>query len=103
MNIKTKYLPPTNTKGARIKATCELGTATISYPYELSGDACHQAAVDALMKKFKTLTQYRWIIGARPGLPPFAYALNMRDARKLQKIARRLGLTGSITKNGGNR
>jgi len=103
MNIKTKYPPPTDTKGARIKATCELGTATIPYPYELSGDECHRAASDALVKKLKTPTQYRWIIEARPGLPPFGYALNMRDAKKLQRSAKKLGLTGSITRNGGKK
>jgi len=101
MNIKTKYLPPTDTRGARIKATCELGTTTISYPYELSEDACHQAAADALRKKINA--PYKYIIEARPGLPPFAYATNMKDAKKLQLSARRLGLTGSITRNGGEK
>jgi hypothetical protein len=47
--IQTKYLSPTNSRGARIKATCAAGSITISYPYELSGQACHRAAVEALM------------------------------------------------------
>lgn len=51
-SIVTKYLPATNFKYSRIKATCERGSITISYPHELSGDACHIAAVDALMAKF---------------------------------------------------
>lgn len=50
--ITTKYLPATNFKGSRIKAECERGSITISYPDELSGDACHIAAVDALIAKF---------------------------------------------------
>lgn len=50
--IITKYLPATNFRGARIKASCERGSLTISYPYELSGNACHIAAVDALVSKF---------------------------------------------------
>jgi hypothetical protein len=45
---------------------------------------------------------YKWIVEARPGLPPFAYAATMRDAKKLQRSARRIGLTGSITRNGGD-
>ena len=50
--IVTKYLPATNTRGSRIKASCERGSITISYPHELSGDACHIAAADALVAKF---------------------------------------------------
>lgn len=57
--IRTKYLAATNFRGCRIKAVCERGTITISYPVELisypfalSGDACHVAAADALVAKF---------------------------------------------------
>lgn len=50
--IVTKYLPATNFKGARIKASCERGSITISCPDELSGDAVHIAAADALVAKF---------------------------------------------------
>lgn len=50
--IQTKYIPATNFKGSRIKATCDRGNITISYPDELSGDACHIAAADALVAKF---------------------------------------------------
>jgi hypothetical protein len=46
-------------------------------------------------------TPNKYIIQARPGLPPFAYAASMRDAKKLQRSARKLGLTGSIIRNGG--
>lgn len=50
--ILTKYLCATNTRGSRIKASCERGSVTISYPDELSGDAVHIAAKDALVAKF---------------------------------------------------
>jgi len=50
--IITKYLPATNTRGSRIKASCERGSITIDYPHELSGDAVHIAAADALVAKF---------------------------------------------------
>jgi hypothetical protein len=50
--IVTKYLGPTNTLGARIKATSSGGiSATISYPYELSGANVFMRAVQALNKK----------------------------------------------------
>ena len=57
ITIHTKYLGPTNNRGSRIKAyTCDgMGlkgfTATISYPHELSGEACHFEAVKELVKK----------------------------------------------------
>ena len=50
--IHTKYLPATNCKGSRIKATCDRGSITVPYPHELSGDACHRYAVDALITRF---------------------------------------------------
>ena len=50
--IITKYLPATNTRGSRIKASCERGSITIDYPHELSGDSAHIAAANALVAKF---------------------------------------------------
>ena len=50
--IKTKYKGPTNTRGSRIIASDEDGNkVTISYPYELSGEAVHRKAADALCAK----------------------------------------------------
>lgn len=56
--IHTKYISPTNHRGARIKAyTADCGdrkgfSVTISYPHELSYEACHFQAVKALVLKF---------------------------------------------------
>ena len=49
--IRTKYLGPTDTRGSRIRASCDAGSITIPYPHELSGQAVHRAAVDALLIK----------------------------------------------------
>jgi len=55
--IHTKFLGATNTRGAKIKAyTANWGntrglSATVSYPYGLSGAACHFEAVKELVKK----------------------------------------------------
>jgi hypothetical protein len=50
--IITKYHGPTNFKGSRITATDEDGNrVTISYPHELSGEAVHWAAAQALCDK----------------------------------------------------
>ena len=52
--ILTKFIPATNFKGSRLKASCERGSVTISYPDELSmGEKCHRAAAYALIFKFK--------------------------------------------------
>lgn len=56
--IQTRYLNPTNTKGARIKAWAAAGSVVISYPHELSGQACHRVAAQALADKFGWKSQY---------------------------------------------
>lgn len=57
--IHTKFINPTNTKGARIKAyTAGFGewkgfSATIAYPYQKSGHLADFEAVKALVAKHK--------------------------------------------------
>lgn len=51
--IQTRYLCPTDTLGPRVKAWAQAGSITISYPHELSGEACHRAAAEALAAKYK--------------------------------------------------
>jgi hypothetical protein len=52
--IVTKYHGPTNFKGSRITASDQDGNRiTISYPYELSGEACYRKAAQALCNKMK--------------------------------------------------
>jgi hypothetical protein len=50
--IQTKYLPATNKHPSRIKATCDRGSITISYPEELTSPETHIAAANALIRKF---------------------------------------------------
>ena len=50
--IVTRYKGPTNTRGSRVYASDGDGNRTsISYPYELSGEAVHKEAAVALCKK----------------------------------------------------
>jgi hypothetical protein len=66
--IITKYLPVTNSRGSRIKATCAAGSITISYPYELSGQSVHRKAAEALVSKLDwTDPHYGALLGG--GLP----------------------------------
>lgn len=59
--IITRYLPPTNTKPSRVKASCARGSVTISYPHELSGEEVHVFAASALVAKFvkEDVAQYK--------------------------------------------
>ena len=43
--ITTRFAGPTNTRGARIIVKSQRSRKSYSYPYELSGDACHKWAV----------------------------------------------------------
>jgi len=56
--ITTKYLGPTNTKGSRIKASCEAGSITVSYDHELSHCDNHDAACKALLNKLEWKGNY---------------------------------------------
>jgi hypothetical protein len=49
--IHSKYIPATNNRGSRIKASCERGSITISFPH-LSGDENHREAVRRLVWRF---------------------------------------------------
>ena len=50
--ITTKFMGPTNHRGARIKASdCDGNSATVSYDYSLTRDGEHHAAAIALCKK----------------------------------------------------
>ena len=50
--IQTVYLPVTETKGERIKASCERGQITVDYPYGVSVSEAHAYACRALQVKF---------------------------------------------------
>jgi hypothetical protein len=66
--ITTKYLGPTNSRGARIKATGSFGRVTVPYDHALSAFENHRAAANAFMTKFGwTGDAFRnYAIGALP-------------------------------------
>jgi hypothetical protein len=49
--IRTRYLGPTDTKGARIKAWSGSRSVTIPYPYQLSTEDAHAEAASWLHDK----------------------------------------------------
>jgi len=62
--IKTKFIGPTNYRGARIKAICQAGSITISYPYELRAADVHWQAAKALIEKLGLLWGDRYTVGS---------------------------------------
>jgi hypothetical protein len=72
--IITKYIGPTETKGSRIKATCDAGSITIPYPHELSGEAVHEAAAMALVAKLEW-DDYKgeWVCGSLPNQAGYVF------------------------------
>lgn len=62
--IQTRYLSATNTRGPRIKAWCAAYSITIPYPHELTGQAVHRKAAEALAVKLGwTGTYYGPLLG----------------------------------------
>ena len=68
--ILTKYLPATNTRGRRIKATCERGSITVPYP-EGSGDVPHITAARLLREKFIKEDAEKYGSNHNPWAAPF--------------------------------
>jgi hypothetical protein len=77
--ILTRYLGPTNTRGARIKASCAAGSITISYPYDLSGQAVHRKAAEALVFKLDwTHPNYGTLLGGQLDSGDYAFVFNSK-------------------------
>ena len=51
--IRTKYIGPTNHRGARIKAYSWAGSVTVDYDYSLNEEERHAKAALALIEKFE--------------------------------------------------
>ncbi len=62
--IETKYLGPTNFRGARIKASAQAGSVTVPYDHALNVEGNHDAACKALVRKWGWFGS--WIRGALP-------------------------------------
>jgi hypothetical protein len=87
--ITTKYLGPTNTQGARIKATCDAGSITVPYPHELSGQDVYVYAEAAAMVLVRKLgwecPEEAWIGGALPNQAGYVFVCDRLDDRYLSQ------------------
>ena len=66
--IVTKFLAPTNARGARIVAKCWNGKVTVSWDYRLESEN-HRAAAEALIADLKDRTGCEWKIVASGNMP----------------------------------
>lgn len=69
--IHTKYITQTGKLGSRIKATCDRGSITISYPHDLHGDEVHREAVRQLVARFIAEDSIRYPASNNPWARPF--------------------------------
>lgn len=67
--IITKFLGPTNTRSARIKATAWAGSVTVSYNHALMPFDNHRAAAQALCDKLSGAGDGAWKIEADGDMP----------------------------------
>src|SRR4051812_13534711 len=62
--INTKFLGPTDSRGARVKATSQAGSLTLAWDHALGASDNHAAAASALASKLRWAGQ--WIAGGMP-------------------------------------
>jgi hypothetical protein len=79
--IITKFIGPTNTRGSRIKATCEAGHITIPYPHAENTGTAHRMAAQALVDKLGwTTTNYGPLVGGgTPDGTGYAFVFALHD------------------------
>ena len=83
--IVTKYLPATNVKGSRIKATCQGGSVTLSWDDSMNTDMNHRTAAFALASKMQW--DGNWISGGLPS-GESVWVTDPKDARDMFTVVR---------------
>lgn len=106
--IITKYIAPTNTRGGRVKATCERGSLTVAWDHQLNIGENHRAACDALCAKFDRedaeaygddakSSKFAWSRPKASGqLPSGEYVFCFIQERVLERKAVEIGRSESI-------
>jgi hypothetical protein len=62
--VRTKYLPASNHRGSRVKATCQAGSVTIPFSHDTDITSAHFEAVKALLTRRGLDWGDRWAIGS---------------------------------------
>lgn len=66
MTIETRYYPPTQIRGAKIRAYSEIGKVTIPYPYGESGLQAHLTAAKTLYNQLNLEWGPEFVVGSVP-------------------------------------
>lgn len=61
--ITTKYIGPTNHRGARVKASCQSGSIMVPWDHALNSEENHRAAMWELAKTFRYQEGGEWVGG----------------------------------------
>ena len=75
--ILTKYLGPTSSRGARVRAKAWGGSVILPYDYALTAEGNHDAAALALVTKLNW--RGAWVVGGLPDQTGNVY-VNSRNA-----------------------
>lgn len=76
--IVTRYLGPTDHRGARVKASAQAGSVTVSWDDALDTDQNHERAAMALAKRYGWGEAW-WIPGGMPDGSGNVYVCARRD------------------------
>ena len=79
--IVTKYLPPTNHRGARVKVIASTRAVTIPWDYALDVPENHASAVRIVINRWGW--SGHWAGGELPNATGYAFVLAGRDAHAL--------------------
>lgn len=82
--IETRYIGPTDHRGARVKALAEAGTVTVPWDDGLDSVDNHNAAARALVVKLGWADR-TWYRGAVPKARGYVYVCSYRFARLTAK------------------
>lgn len=80
--ITTKFLPATNTRGSRIRASAQDGSVTVGYNHALGSDPNHDEAAKALIAKLGW--GGKWVRGALPDGKGNAYVCRARPTKRAE-------------------
>jgi hypothetical protein len=74
--IKTKFLSPTNYKGARVKASAWAGSVIISYDHSHDAPQAHWQAAKTLIEKLGWNDGNPWVQGGSPDCTGYYFVKN---------------------------
>ena len=73
--IQTRYLGPTNTRGARVKATADAGSITLSWDHALNATDNHRVAAEALADRYGWRDNGERLVGGCIGGPGYVWTV----------------------------